>query len=114
MIPLMTRWTTLVGTLLLVLMAWTGTSAHAAERSDCIPVTEQNVKHFDGDRDEVPFDFDPGVAHHHAGCSGHQIGAPDHSAEINLSMRSAPLIRLTVDVSPSGREPEDQLRPPIA
>jgi hypothetical protein len=110
----MSRWTNLVGALLLVLMVWTGSSAHAAERFDCIPVTEQNAGHFEGDRDEVPSDPDQGVAHHHTGCSGHHVATPGQFATLGFSIRSAGLTSARQDADHPGREPESQLRPPIA
>ena len=110
----MSRWTNLVGALLLVLTLWTGTSAHAAERFDCIPVTEQSAEHFDGDRDETPDDPDKGVAHHHTGCNGHQVATAGDAADLGFSVRTAGLIGARQDARHSGREPEGQLRPPIA
>lgn len=110
----MFRWSSLVSALLLVLMVWTGTSAHAAERIDCIPLTEQSAGHFEGDRDEVPSDPDQGVAHHHSGCSGHSIAAPGQYAAIAISFRSTGLVGARRDTERPGRDPEGQLRPPIA
>ena len=114
MAPPMIRWTNLVGALLLVLLVWTGTSAHAAERFDCLPVTEQSAGHFDGDRDEVPTDPDQGVAHHHSGCSGYNIATSGNSVAPSFSLHSITLFDASHDAGKPGREPDGQLRPPIA
>lgn len=110
----MFRWTNLVGALLLVLMVWTGTSAHAAERLDCIPATEQSLGHFEGDRDQVPSDPDQDVAHHHSGCSGHHIAGPGQYAALSFSARPAALGVARQEAGHPGREPDSHLRPPIA
>jgi len=110
----MARLTQFIGALLLVLTLWTGTTAHAAERFDCIPATEQSAGHFEGDRDETPDDPDRGVAHHHGGCNGHHVATPGHYALISFSVGSSGLTGARQDAAPPGREPEGQLRPPIA
>lgn len=110
----MLRWTNIVGALLLVLMIWTGASAHAAERFDCVPVTEQAAGHFEGDRDEVPSDPDRGVAHHHSGCGGHHVAGPGQYPAFSLNQRSTNAVVPRQDADHPGREPDGQLRPPIA
>ena len=110
----MNRWTSILGALLLVLMLWTGSSARAAERFDCIPMTAEAANHYDGERDQAPTGPDQGVAHHHSCCSGHQIAAPATVAtvEIALSERLAPFIWREAGIP--GRDPDRQLRPPMA
>lgn len=110
----MRRWTSMIGALMLVLMLWTGGAAHAAERFDCIPVTEQSAGHFEGDRDQVPESPDQGVAHHHSGCNGHQLAAPTDTSSIALALseQSKPLSWREAGVP--GHDPENDLRPPIA
>ena len=110
----MPRWTALLGALMLVLMLWTGSAAHAVEQLDCVPVAADTIGHYDGDTDQVPADPDKGVAHHHAGCSGHQLAAPASSDELQLSSsgREAPFAVSSADLA--GRTPDAQLRPPIA
>lgn len=110
----MSRWTNFIGALLLVLVLWTGTSAHAAERFDCIPVTEQSAEHFEGDRDEAPDDPDDAVTHHHTGCNGHCVATPGDPAASGFSIRTAKLASARQTARRAGREPESQLRPPIA
>ncbi|QNM83330.1 hypothetical protein H8M03_03005 [Sphingomonas sabuli] len=110
----MPRWTHFVGALLLVLTLWTGTSAHAAERFDCIPATEQSAEHFDGDRDQTPDDPEKGVAHHHTGCNGHHVATSGDGVAFGYSIRTAELGSARHDANHPGREPEGQLRPPIA
>ena len=110
----MSRWTKLVGALLLVLMVWTGSSAHALERLECIPVTEQSAGHFDGDRDQTPDNRDQGVTHHHGGCNGHHVATPGQSAAISFSALKNDPSSALVDAGSPGPEPDRQLRPPIA
>ena len=110
----MHRWTSILGALLLVLMLWTGSSAHAAEQFDCIPATAEATSHFDGDQDQVPSGPDQGVAHHHSGCSGHQIAAPATVATVEFA-RSERLVPLAWrEAGVPGRGPDSDLRPPIA
>lgn len=112
--PLMNRWMSLVGSMMLVLMLWTSATAHAAERFDCIPVSTEAAGHFDGDQDEVPSAPDQGVAHHHSGCTGHQLAAPTASDALELSFaaQTAPTPRQETGVPSHG--PGALLRPPIA
>ena len=110
----MARWTTLVSALMLVLMMWTGGAAHAAERFDCIPVTVEVEGHFDGDGDEAPAGPDQGIAHHHAGCSGHHLSAPDTVVAAVGVKPSGTLLPTLSEVGTWGNEPDSELRPPIA
>lgn len=105
---------TLFGALMLVLMVWTGGLAHAAEQIECIPVTSEAAGHFEGDGDQLPSDPDQSVAHHHAGCSGHQVAAASGSPALSFapSARTAP--HAWREAGAPGREPDTHLRPPIA
>lgn len=110
----MPRLTAIVSAMLLVLMLWTGTTVHAAERLDCIEVGAETTGHYDGDPDQTPASSDKGVAHHHTSCGGHQLAAPTDISAAAL----APVRRTNLFGDPAagvpGREPENQLRPPIA
>jgi hypothetical protein len=110
----MPRLTAIVSAMLLVLMLWTGTTVHAAERLDCIEVGAETTGHYDGDPDQTPASSDKGVAHHHTSCGGHQLAAPTDFSAAAL----APVRRTNLFGDPAagvpGREPENQLRPPIA
>ena len=109
----MPRLTAIVSAMLLVLMLWTGTTVHAAERLDCITVGTETTGHYDGDPDQTPVSSE-GVAHHHTSCGGHQLAAPTDIPAAAL----APVRRTNLFGDPAagvpGREPESQLRPPIA
>ena len=109
----MPRLTAIVSAMLLVLMLWTGTTVHAAERLDCITVGTETTGHYDGDPDQTPVSSE-GVAHHHTSCGGHQLAAPTDIPAAAL----APVRRTNLFGDPAagvpGREPENQLRPPIA
>lgn len=104
----------LIGALMLVLMLWTGGLAHAAERIDCIPVTAEAAGHFEGDGDQLPSERDGGVAHHHTGCSGHQLAAPARVPEAPLFHSAEARMFPLDETGPPSREPDNRLRPPIA
>lgn len=112
--PLMRSWKVLIGTLMLFLMLWTGGLAHAAEQVDCIPATAESAGHYEGDRDQRPSDREQGVAHHHTGCSGHQLAAPLEQPVVipSHSASTVPLARSHAYLH--GHDPDGQLRPPIA
>lgn len=110
----MRHWPSPLGVVMLVLMLWTGGMAHAAERFTCIPVSAEDTGHFDGDGDQVPSDSQEGVSHHHMGCSGHHVTAPDHAPEITFARSTEPLPLVRHGAGASSLEPDRQLRPPIA
>ena len=110
----MQRWASLIGAVMLVLMAWAGGMAHAAERFDRVPVSAAAPAHYDGDEDQVPSDGDQGVTHHHSGCSGHHVAAPDSVAQITHGRSKALLPVSGREAGVAGKGPETQLRPPIA
>lgn len=110
----MSRLLAILCAMMLVLSFGTGTTAHAEQRFDCMPVTSQSTAHFDGDRDESPSKNERGVAHHHSGCGGHHLGSPSAVDEPALaSSNSAPMLASVSSFDP-GRGPDSQLRPPIA
>jgi len=109
----MRSWKALIGALMLVLMLWAGGLAHAAERLDCIPATAESVGHYEGDSDQLPSDRDQGVAHHHTGCSGHQLAAPAEQPAMIVN-HSSKVMFARSDARPHGHDPDGQLRPPIA
>ena len=99
---------------MLFLTMWGGGLAHAAERGNCLPVSEESAGHFMGDGDELPADDRQDVAHHHTGCSGHQVAASalEPTAAHRHASATVPPIRSTTGLQ--GRDPDRQLRPPIA
>ena len=104
----------LVGTLMLVVMLWTGTTAHAAEAMGCIEVSVDAAGHFDGDGDEVPADPDKGAPHHHGGCHGHHVGvAADAEGPKTISAASGTR-GLRPEALAASCDPGTALRPPIA
>ena len=110
----MHRWTSLLGALLLVLMLWTGSSTHAAERVDCIPATSQPAGHFDGDSDESQSKGDKGTLHHHTGCGGHHFGSPSQIDDPDFAEIAQTLTAGAIAAFGPGTNPDSQLRPPIA
>lgn len=110
----MRRFLTLVGALMLVVLVWTSSAAHAAEAFGCIEVSANSVGHFDGDDDQVPSDTDKRVPHHHGGCSGHHVGVPATvDAAVPTAAGESPAALRAKYGLPS-REPDRALRPPIA
>lgn len=99
---------------MLVVLLWTGSVAHAADRVDCIPTTIEAAGHFNGDGDEWPSESEKGAAHHHGGCSGHQFAAPTEAATPVPTSREAVLSDGREEFGLAGRVPDNQLRPPIA
>lgn len=110
----MNRWVRLLGALMLVLMLWTAGPARAADVINAVPVAANVLGHFEGDKDEVPSDEHTGVTHHHSACGEHQIAAWSDvpgAAEIHFSAESVEVLSESL---PPNREPDAQLRPPIA
>lgn len=110
----MQRLTILFGALMLAVFVWTASTAHAAERLDCVTVSVEAVGHFDGDGDEAPDSDEKGVAHHHSGCSGHHSATPADQPSPVWANRQAALRRDWNTRGSTDREPDEQLRPPIA
>ena len=111
----MPRWTSILGAMLLVLMLWTGSSAHAAEQFQCDATTSQQLLHVDGN-DHAPRgeSGDKDAVHHHTGCSAHCLA----TAAVNGNLAS-PHLALSQPVDrqqgwSSGDGPALTLRPPIA
>ena len=100
--------------LMLVLVLWTGSVAHAAEAIDCGEVTTSVVGHFEGDRDEVPADSDKATPHHHNACHGHCVAmSSSDDAALPLHASSGSVTEAVSDFR-SGAGPGASLRPPIA
>ena len=110
----MHRWISFLGALMLVLTLWTGGAAHAAERFDCIPATAEAGAHYEGDQDQAPSSPSQGVAHHHSGCSGHHLAAPVKTVEAAIGRSVATRSFPRNETGPPSREPDNELRPPIA
>lgn len=99
---------------MLVLMLWTGGLAHAAEQASCIPATAELAAHYEGDGDEGRSDGDQGIAHHHTGCSGHQLAATAAFTQVSLQSSTASVPLSGRQRGMHGYDPECELRPPIA
>lgn len=110
----MHRWVSLLGSFLLAFALLTGGAAHAAEKFDCVPVASEAAGHFDGDGDESPSGGEQGVAHHHAGCSGHQLATSDEASDLNISVPVSAAAAAWRETGVSARGPNTLLRPPIA
>ena len=110
----MRSWKTLIGTLMLVLMMWTGGLAQAAEREICMPATTESAGHYEGDRDQRPADREQGAAHHHSGCSGHQLAASAEEPGMIAKLVSGPAPLERSKTGLYGHDPDGRLRPPIA
>lgn len=110
----MLRWTSLLCAMMLVLMVWTGTAAHAAERLDCIPATSETAGHYEGGGDEWPSKGETGTVHHHGGCGGHQLAMPAEGVGHVLAGAQPATPIGWEEFGLAGRVPDDRLRPPIA
>lgn len=110
----MRRWTTFLTAMILVFTLWAGGMAHAAEKFDCIPVTAEAAGHFDGDGDESPSGGEQGVAHHHAGCSGHQLATPNEPSDVIIGAAARVVPVAWREAGVPARGPDSLLRPPIA
>ena len=110
----MRGWLSLVCALMLAVMLWTGSVAHAAGAIGCVEVSADSVGHFEGDSDQVPADSGKGVPHHHGGCSGHCIGVPANAGTVEPAKAGADAPSLCTNFGLPTREPDRTLRPPIA
>ena len=110
----MSRLVAILCALMLVLSFGTGTTAHAEQRFDCMPVSSQTAGHFDGDRDESPSKSEKGAAHHHAGCGGHHFGSPSEIEEPALANARQTQNSVAIAAFAPAAHPDSQLRPPIA
>ena len=110
----MSRLVAILCAVMLVLSFGMGTTAHAEQRFDCMPVTSQTSGHFDGDRDESPSKSEKGAAHHHSGCGGHHFGSPSAVEEPTFADAAQTLTSGATAAFAPGAAPDNQLRPPIA
>ena len=110
----MKRWTNLFGALLLVLFLWTGTPASAADGYLPVSVAGESVAHFDGDSDQVPSDDHNSTSHHHVTC-GEQFAVAANDLPSAASTAGAREHRVRAsDSFERLRQPDSELRPPIA
>lgn len=110
----MRSWLTLICTMMIALMIWTGTTAHAAEAMGCIEISTEAAGHFDGDSDQVPADPEKGVPHHHGGCHGHHVGIDAGAVAPKAALAESGALDLRREGLASGCDPGTALRPPIA
>lgn len=110
----MRRWLSLLGTLMLVVMLWTGSTAHAAEMFVCVETTAASADHSSGKRDQSPADSGKAATHHHGGCHSHHVAVPGDEASTVSSDTIADPVGLAPDFRVAGDEPGTTLRPPIA
>lgn len=103
----------LIAPLLIALLLWSGSSAHAGELF-IGEVSAEAAGNYAGDRDEVPADPDKATPNHHGICHGHCVGIPaDHgiaSPIVAIEMPTASHLRPVLIGTVSDR----MLRPPIA
>lgn len=110
----MYRWIHLLGALALVLLLWTGGTARVVEGYLPIAVAAESTGHFAGDKDQVPSDQHNGTPHHHFACGEHAAAAwTDSPADTVIQPISLPAPGRPRSAL-EGREPDAQLRPPIA
>lgn len=112
--PRMRRWLTMIASLMLAVMVWTGGVAHAAEAFSCAEVSATESGHFDGDEDQTPSDSGKAVPHHHSGCHGHHNLVPLSVEARSQTHASFALLGFGHDTALIDRQPPTALRPPIA
>ena len=109
----MHRWIHLLGAIALVLFVWTSTTARA-EGYMPIPVAAESAGHFAGDKDEAPSDQHDNVPHHHFTCGEHAAAARTVSPTLEMAEPLGTPALARALPSLDGREPDLQIRPPIA
>lgn len=112
--PRMRRWLTMIASLMLAVMVWTGGVAHAAEAFSCTEVSASESGHFDGDEDQTPSDSGKAVTHHHSGCHGHCNVVPPALEAASHRFTSFSPLSFGHDNTLIDRQPPTALRPPIA
>jgi hypothetical protein len=100
--------------MMLVLVLWTGTAVHAAERLECIEVGSEIAVTHEGHKNQPPASTDKSITHHHTSCGGHSISPPLGVANPQTIIPERPFLDRGPAAGVPGREPENQLRPPIA
>ena len=109
----MRRRLSMLATLLLAVMLWTGGTAHAVESIGCAEISGSESDH-SGDREKAPADSGKALTHHHGSCHGqHNLVAPAMDAGPCANPASAPT-GLGSNDAVGDCEPPTVLRPPIA
>lgn len=98
----------------LVLLVWTGVPAHAAQTFDCDGISCDSGARSGGSSDEAPATGQTCKCTNAACCH-----APQFFASLDKDMVRSPSRTTALPVAPdeqstAGREPDGQLRPPIA
>lgn len=110
----MRRLLPLISALMLVLILWGGSAAHAAEAMQCAEATAASAGHFAGDADEIPSDSDNATPHHHGVCHGHCMGVPADGDSARAAEHGETPDAVLGQNFHSGTPPDTTLRPPIA
>ena len=109
----MRRRLSMIATLLLAVMLWTGGTAHALEALGCAEISGSESGHA-GDRDKAPSDSGKALTHHHGSCHGqHNLVSPT----VDSALRAYPAATPTgfgSSAAVGDCEPPTALRPPIA
>jgi hypothetical protein len=108
----MRRLLPLLASFMVVLIVWSGTSAHAAE--PIAPVTVEAGTHFDGDRDQVPADDHQPAPHHHGICHADHVGLPAALAPAGGEAADKASFQSANALDSPSACPGAALRPPIA
>lgn len=104
----------MIGAMLLVLILWTGATAHAAEAAECSPAALESPVHFDSSKETPSEDRESRAVHLHLGCGGHCL-ATHVVQESNLAGSAAAVAVFGCQAFwLAGDGPALTLRPPIA
>lgn len=100
--------------LMMAVMLWTGSTAHAADAIGCVDVTVAAVDSDGGGPDPAPASSDKALCHHNGGCHSHHVAIPnDATSDLSSDTQMSPLAEAP-DSRVDGGEPGTALRPPIA
>ena len=110
----MRRWLSIIASLMLAVMVWTGGVAHATDAFTCAEASTTEAGHFDGDREQTPSDSGKALSHHHGGCHGqHNLLSPTIEAT-TCTIPAANPPGFGPEAAVIDSEPPTALRPPIA
>lgn len=110
----MRRWVSMIGSMLLVLMLWTGATAHAAETTECSPATLESPIHLDSSKDSPSDERESRAVHVHFGCGGHCLATRVEEAPDLAGSTAIVAVFGGQAFGLAGDGPALTLRPPIA
>ena len=109
----MRGWLSYICALMLAVMLWTGSVAHAANAIGCVDVAASAIDSDGEDREQSPAGPDKARCHHQGGCHSHHVAIPsDGILDLSSAPETSP-VGAAPDSRVDGGEPGTALRPPI-